>query len=397
MKQILQTSRRFDNLAPYLFAQLEEKIESAKKEGVDVINLGIGDPDRPTPEHIVAELCRQAANPDTHQYPSSKGMETFRDTVAQWYRSRYGVELNAADEVASLIGSKEGIAHLAFCYIDPGDTALVPDPGYPVYQGGVTLAGGEPHFMPLRAENGFLPVLEDVPEEVARRAKLMFLNYPNNPTGAIAHRQFFADVVEFARQYDILVAHDAAYVEVGFDDYQPLSFMQIPGSKDVGIEFGSVSKSHNMTGWRIGWVVGRRDVVTALVTFKSNVDSGAFEAVQHAAVRGLSAPQDALEEQLQIYRERRDLVITTLNDMGWDLEAPKASIYVWAPTPNDMDAIAFAETVFSETGVVLTPGVGYGSEGERYFRISLTVDSVRLQEAMERLRHCSIRFGPANH
>lgn len=388
----MKKAKRLEQLAPYLFAQLEEKIEQAKKNGTDVINLGIGDPDQPTPQHIIAEMRQQVAEAANHQYPSSKGMESFRATVAQWYQKRYGVGLDPQQEVASLIGSKEGIGHLAFCYLDPGDVALIPDPGYPVYQGGTALAGGAPHYMPLRAENNFLPDLTAIPTKVAKQAKLMFLNYPNNPTGAVATEGFFQDVVQFAKEYDILVAHDAAYIEVGFDSYRPLSFLQTPGAKDIGIEFGSVSKSHNMTGWRIGWVAGLADAVGALVTLKSNLDSGAFAAVQFAAIRALRDPQDALEAQIELYRQRRDLMISTLNAMGWNLKAPEASIYIWAPTPPGIDSRTFAEHVFTETGVVITPGIGYGQEGDGYFRISLTVDTERLREAAERLRQCGIRY-----
>lgn len=388
----MKKANRLENLAPYLFAQLEMKIADAKSRGVDVINLGIGDPDLATPPHIIDELKRRAAEAENHQYPSSVGMESFREAVGNWYATRYGVTLDAKHEVASLIGSKEGIGHLAFCYIDPGDVGLVPDPGYPVYQGGIALAGGTSHFMPLKEETGFLPDLADIPTEVAKQAKLMFLNYPNNPTGAIATQEFFQDVIGFAKEYDILVAHDAAYIEVGFDDYRPLSFLKLPGAKEVGIEFGSVSKSHNMTGWRIGWVAGNSEVVKTLVTLKSNLDSGAFQAVQYAAIAALSSPQEALEANLAVYKRRRDLVVDTLNTMGWDLAKPLASIYIWAPTPAGMSSLDFAETVFTETGVVLTPGVGYGNQGEGYFRISLTVDDDRLRTAMQRLAKCSVRF-----
>ncbi len=388
----MKKAKRLSQLAPYLFAQLEDKIDQAKKAGIDVINLGIGDPDQPTPEHIVEELRRQAGVGENHQYPSSKGMDAFRTAVAGWYKERYNVSLDSEHEVASLIGSKEGIGHLAFCYLDTGDVALIPDPGYPVYQAGTALAGGEAHYMSLRAENGFLPNLADIPTAVAKQSKLMFLNYPNNPTGAVATEEFFRDVVRFAKEHDILVAHDAAYIEVGFDSYRPLSFLQIPGAKDIGIEFGSVSKSHNMTGWRIGWVVGLAEAVKTLVTLKSNLDSGAFGAIQHAAIRALQDPQNSLQEQLAIYKERRDLMVRTLNDMGWRLEAPEASIYIWAPTPSDTDSRTFAEMVFEKTGVVITPGIGYGQEGDGYFRISLTVDSSRLKEAADRLRDCGIRY-----
>ncbi len=389
-------AQRMQNLAPYLFAQLEAKIAEAKEQGVSVINLGIGDPDRPTPQYIIDELVSQAGQEANHQYPTSQGMLALRQAVTDWYARRLDVSLNPAKEAAILIGSKEGIGHLPFCFLNSGDTALVPDPGYPVYQGGVTLAGGKPYLLPLLEKNGFLPDLQAVPEDVAKKAKLMFLNYPNNPTGAVATRGFFTDVVDFAKQYDILVAHDAAYIEVGFDDYTPVSFLQVSGAIDVGVEFGSPSKSYNMTGWRVGWVVGNAEVVEALTTLKSNIDSGAFQAVQHACRRALEGPRDAVQEQVAVYRRRRDLVVDTLRTMGWDLTTPKASIYVWARTPRGLSSIEFAEQVFTNTGVVITPGTGYGSQGEGFFRISLTVEDEVLKEAMRRLAEAGIK-GPAGY
>lgn len=383
-------AKRMQNLAPYLFAQLEAKIATAREQGVNVINLGIGDPDQPTPPDIVEELVYQASQAANHQYPTSKGMLELRQAVTDWYAQRLGVSLNPENEAAVLIGSKEGIAHLPFCFLDPGDTALVPDPGYPVYQGGVTLAGGTPYLVPLREENGFLPDLGAIPDKVAARAKLMFLNYPNNPTGAVATNAFFADVVSFAKEHDILVAHDAAYVEIGYEDYEPVSFLQAPGASDVGVEFGSPSKSHNMTGWRVGWVAGSAAVVEALTTLKSNIDSGAFQAVQHACRRALEGSRDSVQEQVAVYHRRRDLVVSTLRDMGWTIDPPQATIYVWARTPQGTSSIEFAEQVFLRTGVVITPGVGYGNQGEGYFRISLTVDDAELQQAMRRLAESGI-------
>ena len=302
------------------------------------------------------------------------------------------MSLDPGREITALIGSKEGIGHLAFCYLDPGDIALLPDPGYPVYQGGTALAGGVPYYMPLTAENAFLPMLEDIPTETARAAKIMFLNYPNNPTGATATREFFTDVVAFANEFDIMVAHDAAYIEVGYDTYQPLSFLSIPGAKEIGIEFGSVSKSHNMTGWRIGWASGQAEAIGALSTIKSNLDSGAFSAVQYAAMRAMAGSQDDLKEQLTVYRRRRDVVIDALRTMGWSVPTPQASIYVWAPTPDGYDSRSFAEMVFERTGVVITPGIGYGNEGDKYFRLSLTVPDDRLEEAMNRMKEAGVRF-----
>lgn len=383
---MVQEARRIAQLPPYLFARIEKKIEAAKARGVDVISLGIGDPDRPTPRHIVEKLVEEAWNPENHRYPSSAGMLSFRQAVAEYYKNRFGVELDPAREVVSLIGSKEGIAHISFCYLDPGDIALIPDPGYPVYGIGAMLAGATPYIMPLKPENNFLPDLKAIPEEVARKAKLMFLNYPNNPTGAIADENFYKEVIEFAKEYDIIVCHDAAYQEIAFDGYRPPSFLEFPGAKEVGIEFGSCSKSYNMTGWRIGWAVGRADVIDALARIKSNIDSGVFQAVQYAAIAALTGPQDCTREMSEVYRERRDIVIEGFNSMGWNLKPPKATIYVWAPVPKGYDSISFAEHVFEKTGVVITPGNGYGQYGEGFFRIALTVEKERLIEAIERMK-----------
>ncbi|HHW10884.1 MAG TPA: LL-diaminopimelate aminotransferase [Firmicutes bacterium] len=388
----MEKAKRLQNLAPYLFARLEQKIRLAKEAGRDVISLGIGDPDLPTPLRIVKTMGEAIYRTEFHQYPTSAGCPEFRRAVSDWYKKRYQVELDPEKEVVALIGSKEGIAHIAFCYINPGDIALVPDPGYPVYQSGVVLAGGEPYFVPIEAKNGFLIDLAAIPTEVAEKAKILYINYPNNPTGAVADKRFFTEVVEFARQFDILVCHDAAYIEVGYDDYQPLSFLQVPGAKDIGIEFGSVSKSHNMTGWRIGWAVGNKDAITTLTTLKTNIDSGVFTPIQLAAVEALQMPETEITERNEIYKKRRDLVISTLHRLGWSVEAPKASIYIWCPVPEGEDSLSFAEKVFAKTDVVITPGVGYGQNGEGYFRISLTIDDASLTKAMERWVKAGIHY-----
>jgi len=383
---IFKEAKRIESLPPYLFARIEQLIDQKRREGVDVISLGIGDPDLPTPGHIVAEAQRRVADPANHQYPSSAGMRTFREAVAAWYADRFGVDLDPGAEVVSLIGSKEGIAHLPWCYLDPGDIALIPDPGYPVYSQGTILAGGEPYYIPLRPEDGFLPDLAAIPPEVARRARLLFLNYPNNPTGAVATPDFFASVVEFARRNEILVAHDLAYSEIYYGDERPPSILQVPGAKDVAIEFGSVSKPYNMTGWRIGWAVGNAGAVGALGRLKTNLDSGAFQAVQYAAIAALRGPQEGVADLRRVYQARRDLVVGTLNDLGWRLEPPAATFYIWAPVPAGRTSASFAEEVLEKTGVVITPGPGYGAQGEGWFRLSLTVPDARLQEAMRRLR-----------
>ncbi|HHV77028.1 MAG TPA: LL-diaminopimelate aminotransferase [Syntrophothermus lipocalidus] len=372
-------------LPPYLFARIEKKIEEAREQGVDVISLGIGDPDRPTPPHIIERMEQAIKDPANHQYPSSVGMLRFREAVASWFLDRFGVELDPKSEIVSLLGSKEGIAHISFCFVDPGDVSLVPDPGYPVYNIGAILAGAEPYQMPLTAENRFLPALEDIPQEKAKRAKLMFLNYPNNPTGAVADAEFFKKVVEFARYYDILVCHDHAYSEIAFDGFKPISFLEVEGARSVGIEFHSLSKTFNMTGWRIGWACGNRDAVEVLTRFKSNVDSGVFQAVQEAGIAALEGPQDCVEAMRNLYQRRRDVVIEGLNEMGWRLEPPKGSIYVWAPVPKGYTSASFAELVLEKAGVIITPGTGYGDYGEGYFRIALTVEEDRLREALQRM------------
>ncbi len=382
----MEEAKRIRQLPPYLFARIEKTIEKAKAEGVDVISLGIGDPDRPTPDHIIDKLCEQAHNPENHRYPSSAGMISYRAAVAEYYKNRFGVELDSRTEAVSLIGSKEGIAHISFCYLDPGDVALIPDPGYPVYGIGALLAGAEPYKMPLKAENGFLPDLEAIPPDVARKAKLMFVNYPNNPTGAIADDDFYKKLIAFAKEYDVIVCHDAAYQDIAFDGYRPPSFMEYPGAKEVGIEFGSCSKSYNMTGWRIAWAVGNPRVIEALGRIKSNIDSGVFQAVQYAGIAALTGPQDCTFEMSRIYQERRDIVVEGLNGMGWNLEKPKATIYVWVPVPKGYTSISFAELVFEKTGVVITPGNGYGEYGEGFFRIALTVEKERMVEAINRIK-----------
>jgi len=379
-------ARRINNLPVYLFARLDSLINEKKEKGVDVINLGIGDPDQPTPGYIIDELHREAKNPQNHKYPSSFGLPAYRQAVAMWYKNRFGVDLDAKTEVVSLIGSKEGIAHISWCYLDPGDTVLVPDPGYPVYGGGAILAGAIPYHMPLKAEKGFLPDFRDIPSEVARKAKMIFLCYPNNPTGAIASEDFFNEVIAFARENEILICHDVAYSEIAFDGYSPPSFLQFPGAKEVGVEFSSVSKAYNMTGWRIGWCAGHPGVVETLSQLKTNLDSGQFQAVQYAAIKALASDQRFTRKMCEIYKERRDILVDGLNDIGWKLEKPRATFYVWAPVPEGHTSETFAQTVFQKADVVVTPGTGYGPSGEGYVRISLTVPTERLKEAIDRIK-----------
>lgn len=378
-------AKRISNLPPYLFARIEKLIAGKKEEGVDVISLGIGDPDRPTPDHIIEELIKEARNPANHQYPSSVGMLSYRQAVAHWYKGRFGVDLDPRTEVVSLLGSKEGIAHISWCYLDPGDTVLVPDPGYPVYSGGAILAGAAPQYIPVYEENGYLVDFGAIPADMARKAKMIFLNYPNNPTGAVADGDFYRRAIDFAREYEILICHDAAYSDVAYDGYKPHSFLEFPGAKEVGIEFHSVSKTYNMTGWRIGWAAGNPDVVEALGRFKTNIDSGVFQAIQYAAAAGLTGPQGIVDKQNAIYQERRDVLVDGLNNLGWNLTKPKASFYVWAPVPKGYTSSSFAELVLEQAGVVITPGLGYGPNGDGYFRMALTIEKERIREALDRL------------
>ncbi|MFZ5633107.1 MAG: pyridoxal phosphate-dependent aminotransferase [Bacillota bacterium] len=382
-----ETAKRLSSLPVYLFARLDKMIQEKRANGVDVINLGIGDPDLPTPDYIIDELCKEARNPQNHKYSSYFGMPAFRQAVARWYKNRFGVELDGKNEVVMLIGSKEGIGHISWCYINPGDTALIPDPCYPVYGNGVILAGGDPYWMPLKAENGFLPDLGAIPPEVAKKAKLMFLCYPNNPTGAIATEDFFKEAIAFAKEYEILICHDVAYSDIAYDGYRPPSFLQFPGAKEVGVEFGSASKPYNMTGWRIGWCAGNPDAVEALGRLKSNLDTGQFQAIQMAGIKALLSDQSFSQKMCDVYKERRDICVEGLNAMGWKLEKPKAAFYIWAPVPAGYTSGSFAEMIFNKADVVVTPGAGYGpTEGDGYIRISLTVPTDRLKEAIERIR-----------
>lgn len=384
---MIEPAKRIKEIPPYLFAGIEKKIAQALARGEDVISLSIGDPDLPAPESIIDALNGAARDAENHRYPSSAGLPSFRRAVSDYYAARFGVhDLDPETEVVALIGSKEGIANLSFCFIDPGDLALAPDPAYPVYRGGTALAGGSCYIMPLLAENGFLPDLDAIPREVAERARVMWLNYPNNPTGAVADPAFFEKAVAFARRYDILLAHDSAYAELTFDGCYAPSILQIPGAKEVCVEFGSCSKPFNMTGWRLGFMVGNAAAVRALSTYKSNVDSGVFQAVQLAGMAGLRDPQPIVERARQVYAARRDILVDGLNSLGWSLSKPKGTFYVWAPVPLGYDSGSFAEEVFEKTKVVLTPGAGFGRFGEGYFRAALTTEESRMAEAISRIR-----------
>jgi len=381
-----EIAERLKHLPPYLFAEIDRKKREVRARGVDVIDLGIGDPDLPTPPHIIHALQKAALDPANHRYPSYEGMLAYRQAVADWYAKRFNVRLDPEQEVLTLIGSKEGTAHIPLAFVNPGDVVLVPDPGYPVYAAGTWFAGGEVHWMPLRRERGFLPDLDAIPREVAHRAKLMYLNYPNNPTAAVATRDFFARVVAFARLHGILVCHDAMYSELKFDGFEPPSLLEVEGAREVGVEFHSLSKTYSMTGWRLGFCVGNRAAVAGLGAVKTNVDSGVFQAVQIAGIAALSGPQDLAEQYRRTYQERRDVVVNGLRGLGWDVDVPKGTFFVWAPVPGGLDSRSFATRLLEEAGVVVTPGVGFGPSGEGFYRIALTVERARLAEAMERLK-----------
>ena len=381
----MRISHKVENLPPYLFVEISRKIAEKKAKGEDVVSFGIGDPDIPTPTHIIDRLCKEARDPANHRYPESEGLPALRQTIADWYEKRFGVKLNPDKEIAPLIGSKEGIAHIALCLLDPGDTALVPDPGYPVYSFGTTLAGAKPYFLPLHEKNGYLPDLNSVPEKILQNTKVLWLNYPNNPTGAVADLSFFNKAVEFAKKHNLCICHDGPYSEVAFDGYRPVSFLQAEGARDVGIEFHSLSKSYNMTGMRIGMAVGNADVIDALKRMKSNLDSGIPQAIQYAAIEALTGPQDCIKEHNDIYQRRRDLVVETLNKMGLETKAPKASLYVWAKVPDGFTSAEFATDLLDKVGVVVTPGSGYGRNGEGYVRLSMTIADSTLIKGLSRM------------
>ena len=380
----MRVAKRIEALPPYLFARLDEKLSAKRAEGVDVISLGVGDPDLPTPAHVVEAAREAVGDPSTHRYPSYAGDPEFRRAVAAWYGRRFGVELDPSSEVMALIGSKEGIGHIAFAFVDPGDEALIPDPGYPVYEVSTRLAGGTPVSLPMLAELGFLPDLGAA--RVGPRTKVLWLNFPTNPTAAVADLGTFELAVAFAREHGLLLLHDAAYSEITFDGYVAPSVLQVAGARDVALEYGSTSKSYNMTGWRIGWVAGSPEAIRALAVVKTNLDSGQFTAIQRAAIAALEGPADDLDELRALYQRRRDLVVGTLNDLGWSLKPPLGSCYVWVPVPEGGTSASFADRLLDEAGVFVTPGNGYGALGEGYVRISLTVPDDRLAEAMDRLR-----------
>ena len=390
MSVTIRKARRIDELPPYLFAEIDRRKREALSRGVDLIDLGIGDPDIPTPPLIVEKLMESASKPVNHRYPNSSGMAEFRAAVANWYKARFDVNLDPTKEVVSLIGSKEGIGNMAVAFVDPGDVVLVASPCYPVYHIGTAFNGGKNYFLPLKKENAFLPDLEAIPAEIARQAKLLWINYPNNPTAAVADKAFFERVVEFANKYNVIVCHDAAYTEMGYDGYRPMSFLQVEGARDVGIEFHSLSKTFNMTGWRIGMAVGNPELVTGLAQAKSNLDSGIFQAIQEAGIKALRLGDQIVEPSRKIYQERRDVLVEGLRAVGLDCEKPRATFYVWVSCPKGLSSAAFTTKLLEEAGVVTTPGNGFGDAGEGYVRFTVCVDKERLREVAERIRRVKL-------
>jgi LL-diaminopimelate aminotransferase len=383
-------SQKLNRLPPYLFARIDKLKDEALKKGVDVIDLSVGDPDIPTPPYILEAMFKALGESANHQYPSYAGKYSFREAAALWCRQRFGVDFDPGSEVLALIGSKEGIGHMPFAFLDPGDVCLVPDPGYPVYRACTLLAGGEPYNVPLLRENGFLPDLASIPDDVARRAKLMFINYPNNPTSALADRGFFQKAADFARRHAIALCHDAAYSEIYFlEEDRPPSLLEAEGAKEVAVEFHSLSKSWNMTGWRIGFVVGNPEILASLGKIKSNIDSGAFGAIQDAGVAALTGSGDFVASMREVYSRRRDVFCQGLSAAGLEANPPRASLYVWIPVPSGQTSEDFTGLLLKEAGLVTTPGVGFGGHGEGYIRISLTVGEEALEEAAHRLSRLS--------
>ncbi len=382
----MRLAQRVEQLPPYLFARISELIATKRAAGVDVISLGIGDPDIPTPTYLLDVLKQATDKPANHRYPESDGLPELRQAIARWYQTRHGVTLDPNKEIVPLIGSKEGIGHLPLCLIDPGDVSLITDPGYPVYEIGTMFAGGETVKLLLREEDGWLPRLDEVPADVARRARILWLNYPNNPTGAVADRPFFERAIAWAKEHDVVIAHDLAYADVAYDGYVPMSILEVPGAMDVTIEFNSLSKAFNMTGWRVGMAVGNATVVNALTRVKTNLDSGIPQAIQEMAIAALDDPRDTLVAHNATYQRRRDRVVEVLRQLGLRVNPPRASLYVWARLPEgERSSAEFAARLIDATGVVVTPGISYGESGEGYIRISLTVPDDRLEEALTRL------------
>ena len=388
----MKVSERLEKIPPYLFAEIDRKIAEAKAKGIDIISLGIGDPDKPTLQPVVDEMHKAIDNPKNHDYPPYNGTEAFRKAACEWMKERFGVELDPDKEMLCNIGSKEAIAHVFFAFVDKGDYTLVPDPGYPVYHNATIFAGGTPFRMPLLEENGYLPDFDKIPEDVARKSKIMFLNYPNNPTGAVADLEFFKKAVDFCKKYDILLCQDMAYSEMTYDGYKAPSVLQVEGAKDIAIEFYSHSKSYNMTGWRVGFVCGNADAVKALGTIKNNIDSGTFKAIQQAAAAAFSVDKKYIEDLNNMYQQRRDAMEEGLRELGWDIKPSKATFYLWLPVPKGMTSEQFVTEMLEKAHVVVPPGNGYGKCGEGFFRIALTRPVEEIQEALRRMKRAGISY-----
>ena len=386
----LEKAERLQQLPPYLFAEIDQAKRAARQAGKPIIDFGVGDPDLPTPPHIVNRLAEAARDPANHRYALDQGLPELRQAIAAWYQERHRVALDPQTEILPLIGSKEGIAHAPLALANPGDVVLIPDPGYPPYKSGALFAGAEPVTMPLLEENAFLPDLGGISQRAAQRAKLLFLNYPNNPTAALANADCYAEAITLARDYHMLIAQDAAYSEIAFDGERPVSFLSLPGAKDVGVEFHSLSKTYHMTGWRIGWVAGNAQAIAAIGQLKANVDSGIFQAVQWAGIEALQGDQRPLQEAVAMYQRRRDLLVDGLNALGWSVAKPKATFYVWAKCPQGVASIAFAKRLLDDVSLVVTPGVGFGPSGEGYIRWALTVPEPQMQEALDRLKQLTL-------
>ncbi|MBI4654592.1 MAG: LL-diaminopimelate aminotransferase [Nitrospirae bacterium] len=381
----IELAKRVKDLPPYLFAAIDKMKQNALGKGVDLIDLSIGDPDLPTPKHIVNRMKKAIESPMHHRYPSYEGMLSFRQAVTDWYKMRFNVSLNPENEVLSLIGSKEGIGHVPLAFINPGDVVLVPSPGYPVYPVAALFAGGKSHIMPLIKENNFLPDLKAIPSGILKKAKLMFINYPNNPTSAVAGRNFYKEIISFAAEHNIIVCHDAAYSEIYYDNQKPLSFLQISGAKEVGIEFHSLSKTYNMTGWRIGFAVGNAKVLAGLGKIKTNLDSGVFQAVQEAGIEALKTKETVLKKIRDTYQERRDILYKGLKEMGLEVEKPKATFYLWVKVPQGFNSTTFVANLLNKACLLATPGNGFGTPGEGYVRFALTVSTTKTKEAVNRI------------
>jgi len=377
---------RLKKLPPYLFEEIDNAKQRALEEGRPIIDLGVGDPDQPTPDFIIKKLHEASLDPRTHKYAFNKGLKELRQVMGGWYKKRFNVDLDADSEILPLLGSKEGIAHVPMAFINPGDVVLVPNPGYPPYNSGAIFAGAEVHMMPLLEKNSFLPDLSSISEDVARRCRLMHINYPNNPTGAVCDKNFYREVIDFAKKYDIIVCSDAAYTEISYDGFTPISFLEVPGAKDVGFEFHSLSKTFNMTGWRVGMAVGNARAIAGLAKIKSNIDSGIFTPIQIAAIEAIKHADEVKQEIVELYTKRRDILVAGLREAGWNVTSPKAAFYIWAPVFGSYDSAGLAKAALEKADIVMTPGNGFGEFGEGYVRMTLTVDADKLKEAAVRIR-----------